>query len=95
MPVNRMQTREWYQAAGDGFLVRTSDFNMVPGNIFVTASLSLVLDGAAQAAGIASATSTQAGEGKLRQLLGLARSTFPARPDEVNGGHCHQPQSFG
>jgi hypothetical protein len=62
MPVNKMQSVHWYQAAGDDFLVRTFDFNMIPGNIFATAGLTMVADGAAQAAGIISASSVQVGE---------------------------------
>jgi hypothetical protein len=76
MPVNNMQTRFWYQAAGDDFLVRTSDFYMVPGNIFVTAALTLVIDGAAQAAGIVRATSVQSGEENFGNYYWLWRSAL-------------------
>ncbi|WP_137389350.1 hypothetical protein [Rhodoligotrophos defluvii] len=60
--MNNMHTRSWSQWAGDDFLTRTSDFNMVPGNIFVTASLNMVVGESVQAAGIARAASVQAGE---------------------------------
>jgi hypothetical protein len=62
MPVNSIQTRFWYQAAGDDFVTRTSDFNMIPGDIMVTSALTLIIDGAAEAAGIMSASSVQAGQ---------------------------------
>lgn len=60
MPVNNMRTRSWYQG-GDDWVTRTSEFNMVPGDIFVTATLSVAVGDAVQSAGIASISSVQSG----------------------------------
>jgi hypothetical protein len=59
MPVNGMKTRFWQQT---GSQIQTSDFNMVPGDMFVTAALTGTTGGGTQFAGIVSASSTQAGE---------------------------------
>jgi hypothetical protein len=64
MPVNGMKTREWQQS---GSQIVTSDFNMVPGNIFVTVTLTGTTGGGTQFAGIVSASSTQAGEESFGQ----------------------------
>jgi hypothetical protein len=59
MPVNNMRTLEWQQT---GSLIETSDFNMVPGNIFVTVALTGTTGEGTQFAGIVRASSTQAGD---------------------------------
>ena len=77
MPVNSMQTRFWSQFSNDDFLTRTSDFNMVPGDIMVTSALTLIIDGVnAQAAGIVSASSVQAGDENFGNFYWQWRSSL-------------------
>ena len=66
MPVNAIHTRFWYQY---GDLIHTSDFNMIPGDIMVTAGLSLTVGEGAQAAGIVERKLGQRGRGKLRRVV--------------------------
>lgn len=73
MPVNSIHTRFWYQY---GDLIRTSDFNMIPGDIMVTAALTLTTDRGAHAAGIVSASSTSAGDESFGEWYEWRSSLF-------------------
>jgi hypothetical protein len=59
MPLNAMTTRFWQQS---GSQIHTVDFNMIPGDIMVTAALSGTTGEGTQWAGIVSAASVRAGE---------------------------------
>ena len=73
MPVNGMKTRFWQQT---GSQIQTSDFNMVPGDIFVTAALTGTTGRGTQFAGIVSAASTQAGEETFGEWFDWRSSLF-------------------
>ncbi|MGB3035863.1 MAG: hypothetical protein WBB72_00560 [Methyloceanibacter sp.] len=64
MPVNGIKAREWQQS---GSQIVTSDFNMVPGEMMVTAALTGTTGGGTQFAGIVRASSAQAGEESFGQ----------------------------
>jgi len=64
MPVNGIKAREWQQS---GSQIVTSDFNLVPGEMMVTAALTGTTGGGTQFAGIVRASSAQAGEESFGQ----------------------------
>jgi hypothetical protein len=73
MPVNSIHTRFWYQSGG---LIRTSHFNMIPGDIRVTAGSSLTAGEGAQAPRIVSASSASAGDESFGEWYEWRSSLF-------------------
>jgi AraC-like DNA-binding protein len=73
MPVNGIKAREWQQS---GSQIVTSDFNMVPGEMMVTAALTGTTGGGTQFAGIVRASSAQAGEESFGQWYYVRSALF-------------------
>ena len=66
MPVNAIHTRFWYQY---GDLIHTSDFNMIPGDIMVTAGLSLTVGRRGASGRDRKRKLGERGRGKLRRVV--------------------------